>query len=149
MRVARSGNGRYVRPHACSGEALVAPDPLDARQLAARRSAGFRNRDHRIHSSGDYKHRPPDGEHAPLHDYQKARAAHAVVLPGDVRSRIGEALREKLGALEARVLIVAVSGMHAHLLAELDADYELVKRCAGQLKQRASHVVRARLPGKV
>ncbi len=28
---------------------------------------GFRSRNHRIHSSGDYKNPPPLGEHAGLH----------------------------------------------------------------------------------
>lgn len=36
---------------------------------------GFRDRFHRIHSSGDYKHPPPKGEHAGLHRYM-ARIMH-------------------------------------------------------------------------
>jgi len=32
---------------------------------------GFRSQSHKIHSSGDYKHPPPKGEHAGLHHYSK------------------------------------------------------------------------------
>ncbi len=110
---------------------------------------GFRSRGHRIHSSGDYKHRPPAQEHAGLHWYQTTRASDVVQLPTPLRPRIGQAVLVKLDAMEARVLVVAVNGMHAHLLAELDADYEQAKCIVGRLKQRASHAVRDELPGQI
>jgi len=110
---------------------------------------GFRSRGHRVHSSGDYKHRPPPGEHARLHDYQQRRAVDAVVLPVDVRRRVGAALLDKLDEMKAQTLIVAVAAMHVHMVVELDDDYEGAKRTAGRLKQRASHVIGDSLPGRV
>lgn len=46
---------------------------------------GFRNREHRIHSSGDYKHRPPVAEHEGLRRYNEPLRSSVVVIPRALR----------------------------------------------------------------
>ena len=110
---------------------------------------GFRSRGHRIHSSGDYKNPPPQGEHEGLRRYHEGRSGEPVVLTPELRRRVGEAVLKKREALGARVLVVAVGGMHVHLLVEWEDDERAAKALAGDLKQFASHVIRDALPGKV
>ena len=57
---------------------------------------GFRNRDHRVHSSGDYKNRPPQGEHQGLYDYHKQRAGDPIVFQPTHRTVLGEAMYEAI-----------------------------------------------------
>lgn len=109
--------------------------------------SGFRNRDHRIHSSGNVDHLPPPGEHAGLLRYSHSRARDAVFITAPARMPIAEALAEKLHELNFRVRIIAVSASHAHILADVGPDD--AKPLVGKIKQAASHRVRAVLPGKV
>jgi hypothetical protein len=39
---------------------------------------GFRSREHRIHSSGDYKNPPPKNEHEGLRRYQEEKSGETV-----------------------------------------------------------------------
>lgn len=109
---------------------------------------GFRNRFHRIHSSGDYKNPPPKGEHAGLHRHAK-RIMHKspVMLVPELRQRARDAILEKADALELLVVTVAVSATHAHVLAKLDAA-RLIE-VVGKLKRHSSHSMRDALPGQV
>src|SRR4051812_33366055 len=57
-------------------------------------SRGFPNRHHRIHSSGDYKNPPPQGEHSGLYRYHKNRSEPEVHIPFECRALIGRAIIE-------------------------------------------------------
>jgi len=110
---------------------------------------GFRSRGHRIHSSGDYKHRPPTDEHEPLRKYHKARSSGTRYLPQDLFDRIGQAMLAKIHRQHHRVLAVSIDGAHAHVLVELPDDRATVKRIVGAWKQYASHSVRDVMPGRI
>lgn len=108
---------------------------------------GFRNRNHRIHSSGDVDHPPPPSEHEGLLRYSHSRSRGAVCIPASQRRPIAVAIAEKLHALNRRVRIISVSASHAHILADVGPDD--AKPLVGKVKQAASHRVRDALPGKI
>lgn len=108
---------------------------------------GFRDHDHRVHSSGDYKSPPPAGEHAGLYRFTEANTKAAVFLAPDVREHIAIALVEKLQSQQVHVRCIAVAGTHAHILACVGS--QDAKPIIGRAKQAASHRVRDRLPGTV
>ncbi len=110
---------------------------------------GFRSRKHKIHSSGDYKHRPPPGEHAGLHAYHQRNSGRPVIISPELRPVVGRAILAKLKKLEHQVLAVSVAGMHTHFLAELPDDVALIRHVLGQCKSASSHAIRGRLPGRV
>ncbi|MDB5296291.1 MAG: hypothetical protein JWO31_2274, partial [Phycisphaerales bacterium] len=88
---------------------------------------GFRSREHRIHSSGDYKRRPPEGEHALPHDWHDERSGPEVTLPIEVRPTVGRAILDALRLMRhPHVLTVAVGKVHTHFLVRLPNDYALV-----------------------
>ena len=107
---------------------------------------GFRTRDHKLHSSGDYKHRPPRGEHTGLHRYSRSVSGQPVIIPPALREAVGRVILDKI---EHRVLALAAAGMHTHLLAELPVDLTASKRIIGRCKATASHAIRNTLPGRV
>ena len=108
---------------------------------------GFRDHDHRIHSSGNYKAPPPTDEHAGLYRFAEASTKTAVFLAHDVRDRVATALAEKLQSQHVKVRCIAVAGTHAHILACVGS--QDAKPIIGRAKQAASHRVRDRLPGTV
>lgn len=110
---------------------------------------GFRAKRHKIHSSGDYRGRPPRGEHAGLHHYAKRISGRPVIIPRRCRAVVGEAILLKLEKLGHRVLSISVSGMHAPVLVELPDDLRVIRHVVGQCKTVASHAVREVLPGRV
>lgn len=110
---------------------------------------GFRTRKHRVHSSGDYKHPPPQGEHAGLHEHTHRISSPPVIINPSLRPIVGQALLHKLQTQTHPVIAICVGSNHAHLLAELPDDRERVKHLAGTWKQAASHRVRTDLPGKL
>ncbi|MFW5681849.1 MAG: transposase [Phycisphaeraceae bacterium] len=110
---------------------------------------GFRVRNHRIHSSGDYNTPPPDGEHAGLYCRNQQRAPRPVVLPRAVRPALVLSIRTKCEALESRVLAIAAGKCHVHLLVEATDNYREIKRITARIKQASSHAVRDGLPGRV
>ena len=57
---------------------------------------GFRTREHKVHSSGDYKKPPPNGEHAELFKYSKEITPEKVLLPRHLWRTIGLAIRREL-----------------------------------------------------
>ena len=103
---------------------------------------GFRTKGHDIHSSGDYKHPPPKGEHAGLHQYSKQISGNPVVIPRDLREVVGRAILAKLRKLDYQVLVIAVAGMHCHFLVELPEDIKRVRHIVGQCKTVSSHAIR-------
>ena len=110
---------------------------------------GFRNRQHRIHSSGDYRNPPPKGEHSRLHRHSKEIARAEVHIPRHLRSVIGRAILQSLARREHPVLAVAVTKVHLHLLAELPDNIVTVKAIIGSAKRNASRAVTRELPGAI
>ena len=93
---------------------------------------GFRNRDHRIHSSGDYKDPPPDGEHEGLHRYAKRVSKDEVVLrTPELRREVCDALLRTTRTLDLRMVVITVCRVHVHLVIELPEtrdDHEVTLR---------------------
>ncbi|MFO0965246.1 MAG: hypothetical protein U0793_06630 [Gemmataceae bacterium] len=110
---------------------------------------GFRTKEHKIHSSGDYKNPPPKGEHVGLWAFSKDISGEPVVIPAAARPVAGKAILKKLRQLGHEVLAIAVAGMHAHLQVELPEDKPEAKQVIGQCKVAASHAIRQTLPGRV
>ncbi len=108
---------------------------------------GFRNRERRALSTGDYKNPPPPEEHSGLRRYARGLASPTVVPTPDQRRRVGEALIEKLRQMEIETVVLACGALHTHVLmkaGELDA-VEIL----GRAKQFASHRLHAEIPGKL
>ncbi len=110
---------------------------------------GFRNRNARVRSAGDYKHPPPPDEHVGLHHYQRQRSGTAVRIPSHLFHTVCHALVNKVRSQDHHLLAVSVDAIHAHLLVELPRDRAAVKRMVGRWKQAASHALRHALPGRV
>ena len=110
---------------------------------------GFRSRDHRIHSSGDYRNPPPEGEHARLHEWMKKRAGPKVVFEEAVWQTIAEALRDRLLRLDRRILAVSMSAVHVHLLVELPDLPSVYRDECGLAKRFATEQVKGVLTGKL
>jgi REP element-mobilizing transposase RayT len=110
---------------------------------------GFRNRDHRIHSSGDYKNPPPKGEHEDLLRYNNKRSRPVVKLPPNVRERIADAVAEFFKRRDCRVLAIAVGQAHVHVLVEMVDDYDEAKSIVGKCKLIVSGSIRDRIPGSI
>jgi hypothetical protein len=98
---------------------------------------GFRSRDHRIHSSGDYRNPPPPGEHEGLRRHAQAvMRVSPITLDPRQREIVGAAFVCKLILMKCRPMVVACSATHLHSLhfsMEADALREL-----GKPKQFAS-----------
>jgi REP element-mobilizing transposase RayT len=111
---------------------------------------GFRSREHRVHSSGDYKSPPPEGEHEGLRKYHEKRAkGKAVKIPFALRGEVGLALLRAVTEDGYRVLTIAVSQKHAHLLVELPRDRATVKRIVGRWKSARTPAVRKWRKGSI
>jgi REP element-mobilizing transposase RayT len=111
---------------------------------------GFRSRGHRIHSSGDYKAPPPDGEHAGLLAYHEKRAkARRVKIPRRLRCEVGAVLLHAMLDLGHRVLAMSVSAKHAHGLVELPRLRREAKAIVGRCKCARSARLRKAMPGSI
>ncbi|MEM6258245.1 MAG: hypothetical protein AAGI37_08025 [Planctomycetota bacterium] len=110
---------------------------------------GFRSRNHRKHSGGDYRTPPPTGQHAGLFRVVRDGSRPTVKLPKRLWACIGQAVLSKCDEQGHRVLVIAIDHLHVHVLVELPSDREKVKQIAGSWKQRASHAVRDELPGSI
>ena len=108
---------------------------------------GFRNRGHRIHSTGAVERSAPIWEHRGL----RQRLAHcrdnAIVLTPDQGAVVGEALIEKLRSTGSRIGALAVSPTHCHALIEVGHG-DAVK-LFGRAKQLASLRLRGAHPDKL
>ncbi len=108
---------------------------------------GFRDHDHRIHSTGDYKRPPPPGQHAGLYRYARQHSQKTVYLTIDQRAVAGESIVSKFDLMGFPVRVIAVGATHVHAavrLANIDA-----KPIFGRAKQFASHQLRKELPGTI
>jgi len=110
---------------------------------------GFRNRQHRIHSSGDYKTPPPAGEHAGLYNHNANRSGDRIDIPDDLRQRIGESFTDYLQSQGYVVSIASVSQTHLHALVPLPLDRRQTKCIVGDAKRVASRSVKSEMPGRV
>ena len=110
---------------------------------------GFRSRGHRIHSSGDYRNPPPPGEHANLLRYRRQQCPTEVHVDESLRAVIGRAIIEKLRAMGYRVIVVAVTKIHAHAVTELPDAVPMIKEIVGEAKRASSRAVKGALPGTV
>jgi hypothetical protein len=110
---------------------------------------GFRSRGHRIHSSGDYKRPPPEGEHAGLYRHELGRAAPPIVIDADLRETVCRALANALLESGHRCVLASVGGRHAHVIVELPDNIVAVRAIVGDAKRVASRSVKQRLPGRI
>ena len=111
---------------------------------------GFRSRGHRIHSSGDYKHPPPAGEHAGLLEFHQVRAKGLrIKIPKSVRRDVALALLKSVLVTGRRVLVISVSQKHAHLLVELPKKRSRAKEAVEKWKTARTPAVRKALPGSI
>ena len=110
---------------------------------------GFRDRDHRLHSSGDYKDPPPLGEHARLHRFYERRSGSPVDLDVEARILICRAFVRKWRSMGYRVIVCSVGQRHLHAIVEGPDDHALFDKEVGRAKQATSHAVRHLLPGTV
>jgi REP element-mobilizing transposase RayT len=110
---------------------------------------GFRSHDHGIHSSGDYKHPPPEEEHEGLREYHEAESQDSIRIPRDLRLVVATVIAEVLVVAEFRVVVVSCADKHAHIVAELPTDLKDFNRLIGRAKAKSSLAIRKRLPGRV
>jgi len=110
---------------------------------------GFRSRGHRIHSSGDYKHPPPEGEHRALWIYHKTHSDDPVELEQQLRVAVVRQFVLKMQSLTHSIIACSCGAEHLHALAELPQGDEAVRREVGKCKQKVSHAIRDRLPGSI
>jgi hypothetical protein len=81
---------------------------------------GFRSRHHKVHSSGDYRHRPPRGKHACLERHaRKSLNQPPVRLGVGQRGLVGELILHWCRSKAIRLAAVAVASAHSHLFVEL------------------------------
>jgi hypothetical protein len=110
---------------------------------------GFRSREHRIHSSGNYRAPPPVWEHRGLREYHKRRHPQPVEIPRARRLRVATAIAETLISLGHRVLTVAVAKKHAHVVSELPIREPEYHQAIGRAKSKSSRTLKDILPGAV
>jgi hypothetical protein len=110
---------------------------------------GFRSRNHCIHASGDYKHRPPIEEHEELRRYHYSRSGPPIAFIEEMRIRILESFVKKTRSLGIRIIAGSCAELHLHALMEVIASYPAMKREVGKCKQRASYDVRDILQGNI
>ncbi len=100
---------------------------------------GFRSRKHRIHSSGDYKHRPPTEEHEGLRRYHRQRSGDPIEIPIPDRERAGRAFLARLRKEGCPALAIAVAGRHLHALTRMIDDRATIRAIIGRCKSAASY----------
>ncbi len=92
---------------------------------------GWRSRDHKRHSSGDYKKRPPADEHAGLRTWVRQHMTDEPVKLRPVEcASLGDAFIYKMHQLGARVRCLACAPTHLHVLYDSpakDAKHELAR----------------------
>ncbi|HEX3356276.1 MAG TPA: hypothetical protein VHS31_04775, partial [Tepidisphaeraceae bacterium] len=103
----------------------------------------------RVHSSGDYKHRPPEKEHAGLRKYNEAHSQKTIQFDIKLRVFVLASFLCKLRLLGYRFIAASIGEKHLHILVELPWNLEELRRTIGKCKQRASHAIRNQIPGSI
>ena len=104
---------------------------------------GFRTRHHREHVEGDYKNPPPPGKYADKYERSKeSLKQEPVKLDPKFREIVGAALRERLIGLGAKVIAVAMSATHAHVLAQVPNSKKITRDWVGLAKKHAWFLAR-------
>lgn len=108
---------------------------------------GFRDHDHRIHTSGDYHSPPPAGEHRALREWCRDAMHKPPVRLTPEQQRIAlRALLIRLRAQHVEVIALAVMPDHVHMLARLGSE---ATKVVGRAKAASSHALRRDIPGAV
>lgn len=110
---------------------------------------GFRNRNHRIHSSGDYRDPPPRDEHEMLLRYNQSHSRSAVHLPKELRPPVLEAILDALADRDCSAATVSISAEHVHALVALPPDYKEAKAVVRAMKTVSSLAIREQMPGSI
>jgi len=111
---------------------------------------GFRDHDHRIHSSGDYHHPPPPSEHQALRrSAQVSLHKQPVLLERGQQEQVGICLRDSLNAQGLRVHAIAVVSNHAHVLTSGTVDDASLRNVVGNAKRKSSLLLQAEIPGSL
>ncbi|MBL4700694.1 MAG: hypothetical protein JKX85_05485 [Phycisphaeraceae bacterium] len=79
---------------------------------------GFRDHNHRLHSSGDHRLVPPAGEYAKLNQYAKQISSTPLLINKPNQWVVLHAIKTKLEPLDHRHIAIACCGMHVHILVE-------------------------------
>ena len=109
---------------------------------------GFRDHDHRIHSSGDYRSPPPPDEHAGLRIWTRAHMhKEPVRLTPTQRVSTCAKLVELFQAKSARMLIIAVALDHVHALGSFPV--ARLRTIVGHAKKYSSYALRSEIQGAV
>jgi Transposase IS200 like len=109
---------------------------------------GFRDHDHRIHSSGDYRDPPPHAEHQGLRRWvrqhmHKEPVRLDMTLRRVVCGRLVCLFQEK----QIELLVIAVASDHVHGLGRFPETN--VRTLIGHAKKYSSHAIRGTIPGAV
>src|SRR5665213_2174745 len=110
---------------------------------------GFRSREHRIHSTGDYKKRPAKSEHKGLREYHQRPSGKPVNFRTDIRILILREFVQKMRSIGFQIIACSIGKRHLHALTELPDNYQEMKKIIGKCKQKASHAVKNALPGRI
>ncbi len=111
---------------------------------------GFRDHDHRIHSSGDYRHPPPPWEHQALHRSVRAKLHKSPVeLAPAQRESAGQCLREAIQSQGLQIHVIAVITNHVHVLVCGTFDDTSLRKIVGSAKRKSSHHLRSEIPGSL
>lgn len=109
---------------------------------------GFRDHDHRIHSSGDYRNPPPIEEHAGLRRWVIEHLhKDPVRLSVAQRPLVGRVVVHQLVKRGAAVLVMAIASDHVHVVLRCSAGE--VRQLIGHAKRWSSHSIRDQIPGAV
>lgn len=107
---------------------------------------GFRSREHRIDSGGDYMNPPPPAEHAALHRYQLQRSKPPVELPRGCWAGVGEEIIRNLSSQDCPTSVIAVTATHVHHLSLMPDDPARIRELVGWAKRFATRMVRKAMP---
>jgi hypothetical protein len=102
---------------------------------------GWRDRKHREHVEGDYRHPPPPGKYDGLLEYVQSSMKHPPVkLPCDRRTIAGQAMVEKLVELGCEPISFSLDAVHYHILVRFP--HAPARHLVGKAKKHAYHVLR-------
>jgi len=103
---------------------------------------GWRDKKHRTHVEGDYKHPPPPGKYDGLLEHVRHSMSHPPVKLSPQHRRIaGRAMVERLADLHVELLAFALDAVHFHALARFPN--VPARELIGRAKKHAYHELTA------